>query len=113
MHGELKRFFTCGTSGCPRGRKTGDFPSAFPAPISSARNTLWRTPKLIYGCSDWVWRTRHAREVVGQFTRAIAALLFSRIWVPAGNTGRANVSAFAPMPVPEDLARVLKETRGR
>ncbi len=53
------------------------------------------------------WRTRDMREVVGQLTRTFAALLFSRIWVPVGNTGRANVSPFAPMPLPEDLARVL------
>ena len=55
------------------------------------------------------WHTRSTREVVGQLTRAFAALLFSHIWVPVGNTGRANVSAFAPMPLPEDLARVLNE----
>lgn len=53
------------------------------------------------------WQTRDVREVLGQFIRTIAALIFSRIWVPVGNTGRANVSAFAPMPVPEDLAEVL------
>ena len=54
------------------------------------------------------WRRRDAREVLGQLTRAVAALLFSRLWVPVGNTGRANVSAFEPMPVPEDLANVLR-----
>ena len=43
------------------------------------------------------------REVVGQLARIAAALVFSRIWVPLGNTGGANVSAFRPMPVPEDL----------
>lgn len=53
------------------------------------------------------WRLRDAREVRGQLSRALAALLFSRIWVPVGNTGRANISAFRPMPLPEDLARVL------
>ncbi len=53
------------------------------------------------------WKTRDTREVFGQMARAIAALVVSRIWVPVGNTGRANVSAFEPMPVPEDLANVL------
>lgn len=52
-------------------------------------------------------RARDWREVIGQLPRALAALVFSKIWVPLGNTGRASVSAFAPMPVPEDLARVL------
>ncbi|MEP4545654.1 MAG: DUF3703 domain-containing protein [Saccharospirillum sp.] len=59
------------------------------------------------------WRTRDAREALGQLVRAIAALLFSRIWVPVGNTGRANVSAFEPMPVPDDLVRVLKDAGGK
>ena len=54
------------------------------------------------------WRRRDAREVLGQTLRMLAALLFSRIWVPEGNTGRANVSAFRPMPVPEDLAAILR-----
>jgi hypothetical protein len=43
------------------------------------------------------------REVIGQVPRMIASLLFSRLWVPRGNTGRSRVSAFEPMPVPDDL----------
>jgi hypothetical protein len=54
------------------------------------------------------WRRRDAREIAGQTLRLIAALLFSRIWVPEGNTGGADVSAFRPMPVPEDLAAILR-----
>ncbi len=48
-----------------------------------------------------------ARQVLGQLTRVIAAALFSRIWVPIGNTGLADVSAVRPMPVPEDLRALL------
>jgi hypothetical protein len=55
------------------------------------------------------WRRRDAREVLGQLSRTLAAAVFSRIWVPAGNTGGARVSAFKPMPVPEDLALLLRE----
>ena len=55
------------------------------------------------------FRISDSREVRGQLTRAVAALLFSRIWVPVGNTGRASVSAFVPMPVPRDLAVILGE----
>ena len=55
------------------------------------------------------WRRRDTREVLGQITRLLAALLFSRIWVPRGNTGGANVSAFAPMDIPEDLRRLLDD----
>lgn len=43
------------------------------------------------------------REAVGQVPRIVASILFSRLWVPRGNSGRARVSAFQPMPVPEDL----------
>jgi Protein of unknown function (DUF3703) len=57
------------------------------------------------------------REVVGQSTRIVAGAVFSRIWVPIGNTGRANVSAMKPMSVPDDLRSVLEnggvqETQG-
>jgi hypothetical protein len=49
-----------------------------------------------------------AREVLGQTVRIAAAAVFSRIWVPLGNTGLASVSALKPMPVPEDLRRALE-----
>src|SRR5690242_18165575 len=54
---------------------------------------------------------RNPREIFGQFARIIAAALFSRIWVPTGNTGGANVSAMRPMPIPDDLRHLL-ERRG-
>jgi hypothetical protein len=53
------------------------------------------------------WARMDLREIVGQLTRILAAALFSRIWVPIGNTGGANVSALRPMPVPYDLAPLL------
>ena len=53
------------------------------------------------------WKRRDGRELFGQTTRIVAALVFSRLWVPAGNTGGANVSALRPMPIPDDLARWL------
>lgn len=52
--------------------------------------------------------TGACREVFGQAVRVVAAAVFSRIWVPVGNTGRATVSALAPMAVPADLQRVLE-----
>ena len=54
------------------------------------------------------WRRRDRKEILGQLKRIVAAALFSRIWVPEGNTGGANVSALEPMPVPEDLERILR-----
>jgi hypothetical protein len=47
------------------------------------------------------------REVVGQVPRMVASVLFSRLWVPRGNSGRARVSAFKAMPVPADLRHLV------
>jgi len=53
------------------------------------------------------------REVRGQMSRLIGALLFTHLWVPEGNTGGANVSALKPMPIAEDLRRILDSAEGR
>ena len=53
------------------------------------------------------WQIGDYREVAGQLPRIVAALLFSKIWVPIGNTGRSRISAFRPMPVPEELQILL------
>ena len=50
---------------------------------------------------------RDYREALGQVPRMLASILFSRLWVPRGNTGRARVSALGPMPVPEDLRDLI------
>ncbi len=55
-------------------------------------------------------RRRDIREVLGQLVRIILAPLGSLTGrLPMGNTGRSNVSAFAPMPVPADLAEALRQ----
>lgn len=76
------------------------------AHILSQRHTFAhvRSHARMFG---WAWRQRRPRELVGQATRIVAAALFSRIWVPVGNTGGANVSAIRTMPVPEDLRKLL------
>ena len=53
-------------------------------------------------------RHRDRREIVGQLVRLVVAApgtLTGRY--PVGNTGVANVSAFKPMPIPEDLRAAL------
>ncbi|NWL77012.1 hypothetical protein DM872_09125 [Pseudomonas taiwanensis] len=67
---------------------------------------------LAHTSSHWLmlragWQQGDYREVLGQALRMPAALLFSRIWVPFGNTGRARVSAFKPMPMAEELRQLL------
>ena len=52
-------------------------------------------------------RRGDAREVVGQLPRIVASILFTRLWVPRGNTGRARVSAFQPMSVSDDLRHLV------
>lgn len=65
---------------------------------STARHCYVHYLMLVVG-----WRQSDYREVVGQIPRILAASIFSKIWVPLGNTGRSRISAFRPMPVPLDL----------
>jgi len=47
------------------------------------------------------------KQVFGQITRMIASVIFSKIWVPLGNTGGVNVNPMKPMPIPQDLKAIL------
>lgn len=53
------------------------------------------------------WRRRDFIEIAGQIPRIVGSLLFSRIWVPSGNTGSAHVPSFKSMPIPTDLQTLL------
>jgi hypothetical protein len=58
----------------------------------------------------WGLRHRRPREVIGQLVRIAGAATKTAIgWVPAGNTGGASVSPVRPMPVPDDLQRLIDE----
>ena len=49
-----------------------------------------------------------AREVVGQVVRMVLSIPASALGrYPRGNTGRANVDMFRPMPIAPDLGRLL------
>ncbi len=53
-------------------------------------------------------RRRDGREILGQLFRPVVAGPGSLTGkYPVGNTGGADVSAFAPMPVPDDLRAIL------
>lgn len=57
-------------------------------------------------------RRRDPREITGQLMRL--ALAAPGSWTrryPVGNTGGSNVSAFKPMPVPDDLRSLLDAPR--
>lgn len=70
---------------------------------NTLRHTCMRGLMLVAGMRRGDWR-----EVIGQVPRMLASVLFSRLWVPRGNTGRARVSAVEPMPAPEDLRHLVQ-----
>jgi hypothetical protein len=56
------------------------------------------------------WRRRDGREISGQALRLVLAVPGSISGkYPLGNTGGADVSAFAPMPIPDDLRPLLAQ----
>lgn len=57
----------------------------------------------------WAWRQRDTPELLGQLFRIIAAALFTRLWIPRGNTGSVRAGAFRSMPIPDELITLMKE----
>jgi Protein of unknown function (DUF3703) len=114
MTADLRSAYVAELASASDARADGDIERAFQhlgrAHIISQRFTWqhvhvhWLMLKLGASMGDW-------REIRGQLSRIFAAAIFSRIWVPVGNTGRANVSALTPMPMPDDL-RILMERSG-
>jgi hypothetical protein len=95
-------------------RVAGDFNAAFHhlerAHILGQRSTRLHVRSHV-GMLGIAWQRRDLPVIAGQLTRIVAAALFSRLWVPVGNTGGANVSATHPMPVPPDLQAILDADR--
>lgn len=56
-------------------------------------------------------RQRDIGELLGQAWRTAGASLKTWAWVPAGNTGRAHISGFRPMPIPAELKRLIEAAR--
>lgn len=57
----------------------------------------------------WSVRNRQPAEFAGQLLRIAGAAVLTGVgWVPAGNTGGANVSPFRKMPVADDLRAILE-----
>lgn len=116
MNIELKKYYTEELAVAANFEALRDYSAAFKhlerAHILSQRFTFAHTATHLR-MLRLSWRTHDTREAFGQITRTAAALLFSKIWVPVGNTGRANVSALKPMPIPDDLADVLKKANSR
>lgn len=75
------------------------------------QSATWRHVKSHLGMLHVGWRRLDAREVLGQLARIVAAVVFTRLWVPVGNTGGANVSPLLPMPIPSDLQALMDQAR--
>ncbi len=55
------------------------------------------------------FKTKNTKEMIGQVLRMFASIVFSRIWIPKGNTGGSNVNPMKPMKLPEDLEKLFQE----
>lgn len=95
-------------------RETGDFSGAWLL-LEKAHilGQAWPLPHLQvhYQMLRFAYAKRDLREVIGQILRLL--LVLPGTWLgrlPRGNTGGANVSPFAPMPIPDELAALLQET---
>lgn len=65
----------------------------------------WRMLKLAF-------KLGYAREVWGQIIRIAGASIKTPFGIyPTGNTGGSNVWFFKPMPIPDDLRRIMEESR--
>lgn len=55
----------------------------------------------------YAWRYGDTRDSIGQIGRLLGAALITWAWVPDGNTGGTNISAFQKLPVPQDLQEMI------
>jgi Protein of unknown function (DUF3703) len=74
---------------------------------------VWPHARVHAAMLALAWRTRDREELIGQLLRIIVAgpgSLTGRY--PEGNTGRASVPATQPMPVPDELRKLLDLRHG-
>ncbi|WP_282073154.1 DUF3703 domain-containing protein [Polaribacter atrinae] len=64
------------------------------------RHTLSHYYMLIFG-----FKTKNSEEIIGQALRILAAILFTLIWVPRGNTGGTNISPVKIIPIRKELKK--------
>lgn len=69
---------------------------------------FWPHLRSHFRMLSYAVETRDGKEVAGQVFRLVLAPLGNLTGkLPLGNTGRANVSAFAPMAYPDDRAQIV------
>ena len=97
--------------------KTGDSASAFHH--LERAHILGQAATIEHTRVHWLmlkvgWRRRDFREIFGQLFRLVGASTKTPLGIyPTGNTGGANVSPFKPMPIPEDLRKIITEARAK
>ena len=91
----------------------GDMAAAFPHLERAhvlAQAWAWAHVAVHWRMLRWAWRARDAKEWRGQCLRI--ALAAPSTWLrlaPRGNTGGANVPVRASLPLPTDLAEILRK----
>ena len=68
------------------------------------RHTISHYWMLIFGI-----KTKDKKEIMGQFFRILASLLFTLIWVPKGNTGGTNISPIKPIAIRKELQKYFNK----
>lgn len=82
--------------------------------LLEALHVLGQTQLVPHAQSHWfmlglAWRTRDLSELSGQLLRLLLVPLGHLLGrLPMGNTGRAAVNAFRPMPVAPDLLATIR-----
>ncbi|MDC8448562.1 MAG: DUF3703 domain-containing protein [Nitrospira sp.] len=112
MHPELRRAYEAEMTAAVHQYSAGDDRLAF-SHLERA-HILGQSVGIAHARAHWWmlkvgWKRRDVVEITGQIPRILGALLFSRMWVPIGNTGGARVSPFKPMPIPEELQTLLEK----
>lgn len=65
----------------------------------------WRM--LLFGI-----KTKNTREIIGQLPRLLVGGVKSFVGVvPVGNTGGANVPPLQAMPIPDELQKIIEQSR--
>ncbi|HMS83507.1 MAG TPA: DUF3703 domain-containing protein [Nitrospira sp.] len=110
MHPELRRAYDAEMMAAAMHYDSGKFQEAF-SHLERA-HILGQSFSIAHARTHW-WMLKVGLkkgdivEIAGQIPRILGALFFSRIWVPIGNTGRARVPPFKPMPIPHELQVLL------
>jgi|TARA_B110000902_G_C14263231_1_gene570545 hypothetical protein len=50
-------------------------------------------------------KSKNSNEIIGQFAKIIASLLFTLIWIPVGNTVGTNISPIKSLPIRKELQK--------